>query len=202
MKNKFGLILLILFTIGSLVSYSFLPDFVVTQHDFQGNPTTELPKYLHLLISIVVITFLYLLSETFLRSISTKNKKYISILWNGIILFIIAVDVIIGLNAIGIPITNRAFFVLLGLFFIFLGFIAPKTPNIPGFQIDIPDEAMTKKLEKWTASLFVFGGSLIIIFAVLLPKAWLDYAMLIIILGIVLLLVIPSLIVSVRSVMK
>lgn len=202
MKNKFGLILLILFIIGSLVSYSFLPDFVVTQHDFQGNPTTELPKYLHLLISIVVITFLYLLSETFLRSISTKNKKYISILWNGIILFIIAVDVIIGLNATGVPVTNRAIFVLLGLLFIFLGVIAPKTPNIPGFQIDIPDEAMTKKLEKWTASLFIFGGSLLIVFSVFLPKAWLGYAMPITILGIVLLLVIPSLIVSVRAVMK
>ncbi|WP_020060935.1 DUF1648 domain-containing protein [Bacillus sp. 123MFChir2] len=178
MKNKFGLILLCIMITTNIILYFFLPPKVVIKWDFNGNPTSTLPKGIHVTISIILSSFIAFLFEGF--SHIMVNARFLKWIGNAILLFLFLTDMTLSCIALGYNLPHEHLTLsAVGLLFIIVGYFIMKVDlqsSIMSYQWN--SKELGKKAQQICSISITLVGLCIGISSLVFPSSYMHYALL------------------------
>ncbi|WP_462410696.1 SdpI family protein [Neobacillus sp. Marseille-QA0830] len=196
-KHWFGLFMLLLTVIGTVVAYPYLPDQVAEHWNYKGAPDRYGPKPFGLFSMPLIMLILYLVTMI-LPKIDPKKNNYkrfegtYYLIMNGILFFLLlfqAVKITTGLGFV-----NPEYVVpeLVGFLFIFIGNLSPKFKHNYFVGIRTPwtlaSEDVWKKTHRFGGKVFVISGILLLMVPIIPAAIQAYYVIPIIVLSIALIM--------------
>jgi uncharacterized membrane protein len=171
-KHWFGLFLIILVVIGTVISYPYLPSKVGVHWNYKGAPDSFENKSYGVIILPFTMIAMYLVTMV-LPKIDPKKSNYQRFqgtyfrIMNGILLFLFLFQAVQITSGLGIVNPKYAVPEIVGILLIFVGNLAPKfKPNyFVGIRTPwtLASEDVWKKTHRFGGKVFVISGLLMLL---------------------------------------